>query len=328
MATASFVPIVETHKQSQDDQSHTSAVTSGLVLLKQFASSSKSASVSPTLGSTDVSSASSPPASLGSSPEDGVTHGFSIGTSSYTTDNDTPSTANTATTTTNSSKTSALDALASLASSQFQESSSTSNLPWTFCNHTNYSLTNNDAQTMPPPPPRTTVRRMRSASNPEGMEKWDTYKFKSFLSRELQQVSKVCNDRSLSPRGKTDFSIYSNPSLSLSHHVIEEEDEQDLENESSEELLEEKPKRSRKKKVVVEEEQDVSEEEEVPEADLEPEELLRRARAKLLDDLNNTEHGLEKGVMAYPHSLDKYKEVRRFVFVYVFFYPFIKHADS
>lgn len=155
------------------------------------------------------------------------------------------------------------------------------------------------------------------------MEKWDTYKFKSFLSRELQQVSKVCNDRSLSPRGKTDFSIYGIPSLSLSHHVIEEEDEQDLENESSEELLEEKPKRSRKTKVVVEEEQDVSEEEEVPEADLEPEELLRRARAKLLDDLNNTEHGLEKGVMAYPHSLDKYKEVRRFVFVYVFFYPFI-----
>lgn len=51
-------------------------------------------------------------------------------------------------------------------------------------------------------------------------------------------------------------------------------------------------------------------EEELDETDLEPAELLRRARSKLFEDLS-AENGLEKGVMAYPHSLEKYKTVSK-----------------
>ena len=47
------------------------------------------------------------------------------------------------------------------------------------------------------------------------------------------------------------------------------------------------------------------------ESNLEPEELLRRARNKLFEDLSCAENcGLNKGVVPFPHSLDKYKEVR------------------
>jgi hypothetical protein len=46
------------------------------------------------------------------------------------------------------------------------------------------------------------------------------------------------------------------------------------------------------------------------ESNVEPAELLRRARNKLFEDLSCSENcGLEKGVVPLPHSLDKYKEV-------------------
>jgi len=64
------------------------------------------------------------------------------------------------------------------------------------------------------------------------------------------------------------------------------------------------------------------EEEDIDESLLEPEELLRRARSRLLEDLSEGgEDGLngagggglngEKGVLTLPHSLGKYKEVRK-----------------
>lgn len=61
-------------------------------------------------------------------------------------------------------------------------------------------------------------------------------------------------------------------------------------------------------RVVKEELEDEPEEEPLDESELDPEELLRRARSRLLEDLS-AENGLDKGVMAFPHSLDKYKEV-------------------
>ena len=61
------------------------------------------------------------------------------------------------------------------------------------------------------------------------------------------------------------------------------------------------------------------EEEDIDESLLEPEELLRRARSRLLEDLSEGgEDGVnggglngEKGVLTLPHSLGKYKEVRK-----------------
>lgn len=58
------------------------------------------------------------------------------------------------------------------------------------------------------------------------------------------------------------------------------------------------------------------EEEEVDESLLDPEELLRRARSRLLEDLSEGAGvGGEKGVLTLPHSLSKYKEVRFYIFV-------------
>ena len=57
-----------------------------------------------------------------------------------------------------------------------------------------------------------------------------------------------------------------------------------------------------------EENENEQEEEEIDESDLEPEELLKRARSRLFEDLS-AENGLEKGALAMPHSLEKYKEV-------------------
>jgi len=57
-------------------------------------------------------------------------------------------------------------------------------------------------------------------------------------------------------------------------------------------------------------EEDEEEEEEIDDSNLEPQELLRRARLKLYEDLSSSDNlGLEKGVLPLPHSLEKYKEV-------------------
>lgn len=45
------------------------------------------------------------------------------------------------------------------------------------------------------------------------------------------------------------------------------------------------------------------------ESSLEPEELLKRARTRLLEDLSEENPDGEKGVLTLPHSLSKYKEV-------------------
>ena len=57
------------------------------------------------------------------------------------------------------------------------------------------------------------------------------------------------------------------------------------------------------------EEKDEEEEEEVDESTLTPDELLQRARARLLEDLLEGKMHSDKGVMTLPHSLEKYKDV-------------------
>jgi hypothetical protein len=57
--------------------------------------------------------------------------------------------------------------------------------------------------------------------------------------------------------------------------------------------------------------EDKSEEEEVDEADLTPDELLRRARSRLLEDMSEVNMNGEKGILMLPHALDKYKEVSK-----------------
>ena len=52
------------------------------------------------------------------------------------------------------------------------------------------------------------------------------------------------------------------------------------------------------------------EDEEEDESDLDEDELLRRARSRLLEDLSESSLTGEKGVLTLPHALAKYKEVR------------------
>lgn len=254
---------------------------------------------------------------------------------------------------------SALDALATLAATKI-----------------NSTPDREDLKAMPPPPPR----RMRSASNPEGMEKWDSYQKSSrrhfvlpysILEEELasaniacqehaaEQKSATMEDRTTTTtstkvtteysssflqhfqehqppkkRGLTIFRMQeennssnltsvgnsmssilksSNTSTTTSpsdqdelgtsptsvltpmlsaeertHIVVKDEDEDDA-----------LRKQQQKNDVLVEEED---------ESDLEPEELLKRARSRLLEDLA-TETGVQKGVAPLPHALNKYKSI-------------------
>lgn len=149
------------------------------------------------------------------------------------------------------------------------------------------SSSDDDSEVMPPPPPRATGRR-RSVSNPEGMEKWANTRPSrrhfvlpaSILEEELAEASAAMEAHE------------------RKNSMDEEEEEE-----------EEQPEESHSSSVdnaapisglMSEEEQ----------ANLSPEELLKRARSRLLEDLSEGNLAGEKGVLTLPHSLSKYKEVR------------------
>jgi hypothetical protein len=132
------------------------------------------------------------------------------------------------------------------------------------------SSSDDDSEVMPPPPPR---RRMRSCSNPEGMEKWDS----------LNRI----NDRRR----------YVLPTCILEEELAEAKAAADKKNDEDRELVQ----RSRSNSLA-----SLHNEEE---AAVEPEELLRRARSRLLEDLSEGSITGEKGQLTLPHALSKYKLV-------------------
>eukprot|EP00550_Attheya_septentrionalis_P005177 CAMPEP_0198286202 /NCGR_PEP_ID=MMETSP1449-20131203/5334_1 /TAXON_ID=420275 /ORGANISM="Attheya septentrionalis, Strain CCMP2084" /LENGTH=431 /DNA_ID=CAMNT_0043983871 /DNA_START=410 /DNA_END=1705 /DNA_ORIENTATION=+ len=218
----------------------------------------------------------------------------------------------------------ALDALAALAS----KASTIDSLSGNYA--PNFSSSDDDSESMPPPPPRR--GRMRSASNPEGMEKWDalsrsqyTHSRRHFvlpasiLEEELASATAAAASHShrnfhgdsemsdslsavyrngqytipLKKRGNSrtsdDIASFGTSPNSVAAPI-------DCSSSSNMGKLSENGNGS------------------VPatppdEADMDPEELLKRARSRLLEDL--TEGGMtgEKGVMTLPHSLSKYKEI-------------------
>jgi hypothetical protein len=132
-------------------------------------------------------------------------------------------------------------------------------------------------EAMPPPPPR---RRMRAASNPEGMEKWDS------LSHNRRRQHFV-----------------------LPQSIIEEELK---EAKASMELMQEEARENSPSSVVEDEEEEETDGDE--EEDMTHEELLSRARSRLLEDLSDASLQDQKGGLTLPHSLSKYKEVRNVMF--------------
>lgn len=223
-----------------------------------------------------------------------------------------------------------------------------------------------DSETMPPPPNRR-VRRMRSASNPEGMEKWDAYSYNdcninrmhfvlpsSILEEELAHATDACEaheklkmvvhnqQRPIRRTLMTDFSIHSQPNVNeegllgtspttITSPVVMEDLKGKINNKSKGTGKKNTTRKKSQKKSQKgaksnsdsasgdskqakyiefdpESTENEFEEEDIDESELEPEELLKRARNRLFEDLS-AENGLEKGGMAMPHSIDKYKEI-------------------
>lgn len=131
------------------------------------------------------------------------------------------------------------------------------------------SCSSDDDETMPPPPPRRGTTRRRSVSNPEGMEK--------YAPRESGRLRFVLPASILEEE------------LAEASAAMKAKQEQEAEDEQEE----------------IEEPEEVEEDEE----NLDQDELLRRARSRLLEDLSEVSLNGEKGILTLPHTLDKYKEV-------------------
>jgi hypothetical protein len=154
---------------------------------------------------------------------------------------------------------------------------------------TTSSSSDDDSEAMPPPPPRAGGRR-RSVSNPEGMEKWAPPNRRHFvlpasiLEEELAEANAAMEAHQ--------------------RHNQQQQQEQQMLGSIQEGDEQQQQKPSPKKPTPVS--GLLSEEEQ---ANLTPEELLKRARSRLLEDLSEGSLNGEKGVLTLPHSLSKYKEV-------------------
>jgi len=163
------------------------------------------------------------------------------------------------------------------------------------------SSSDDDSEIMPPPPPRTTyininnntrMSRRRSVSNPEIMDKWETKRLRlvlpaSILEEEIAEATaailKVKKEKALATTTTT-----TEGGGSSCNNDDEEDDDEDDESDSSS---------SSSPPTMVDEDEE----------NLDHDQLLRRARSRLLEDLSIA--GGEKGVLTLPHSLKKYKEI-------------------
>lgn len=157
-----------------------------------------------------------------------------------------------------------LDALAALASSLEHHSTT-----YIASSNSSSSGSDDDSEIMPPPPPR---RRLRSCSNPEGMEKWDS-------------LSRINSRRR-----------YVVPNCILEEELAQAKAAADKKNDDDRESVQ----RSRSNSLASLQEEEPA---------VEPEELLRRARSRLLEDLSEGSITGEKGQLTLPHALSKYKHV-------------------
>lgn len=162
------------------------------------------------------------------------------------------------------------------------------------------SSSDDDSEIMPPPPPRTNynintnnntrMSRRRSVSNPEGMDKWGTKRLRlvlpaSILEEEIAEAEAAILIARKKKSLATTITEGRGGSSSI-NNFDEDDDDEDDESDSS----------SSPPTMVDEEEEN-----------LDHDQLLRRARSRLLEDLSIASG--EKGVLTLPHSLKKYKEV-------------------
>lgn len=268
-------------------------------------------------------------------------------------------------------------------------SNSSSTAPSLFSHDTsNYNMCTTDALVSSP----MRLGRLRSASNPEGMEKWDSYSRRndrmhfvlpsSILEEELASTRRVLGEsvdgddgyigsgggglggiefsfnsdsqvQSMAESTSSAFLSSSNTALprrrrgratttqqinvlgtspnSVTNSLNNNNNNKPTKETASSKFpsklssTSHKPK-SHKSKLVSTSPNTTIDNDDVDESLLEPEELLRRARSRLLEDLSEGQQqqlegsgGGEKGVLTLPHSLSKYKEVRSFLWVLVLY---------
>ena len=146
--------------------------------------------------------------------------------------------------------------------------------------------------------------RLRSVSNPEGMEKWDSlYNRRHFvlpasiLEEELAEANEAVRQRSISPEKE-----------SFIHELPESTD-------TESESPSERPKNEHDEDVILTCFTGY-------EKSVDPDEMLRQARSRLLEDLSSETLKLEncdRNDLTLPHSLSKYKEVRWILVLYFCF---------
>mmetsp|Transcript_26279 Transcript_26279/g.26708 ORF Transcript_26279/g.26708 Transcript_26279/m.26708 type:complete len:528 (+) Transcript_26279:137-1720(+) len=159
------------------------------------------------------------------------------------------------------------------------------------------SSSDDDSEIMPPPPPRTLpicsdsnnnnrkMSRRRSVSNPEGMDKWGT--------KRLRLVLPACIIEEEIAEANAAIMI-AQKEKSIAETVGESSSPSFIPNNNDESNNESLPT------PVVDDEEEY----------LDHDQLLRRARSRLLEDLSQSSIvSGEKGGLTYPHSLKKYKEV-------------------
>ncbi|KAL7581266.1 hypothetical protein ACA910_006037 [Epithemia clementina (nom. ined.)] len=195
------------------------------------------------------------------------------------------------------------------------------------------SSSDDDSDSMPPPPPRS---RRRSASNPEGMEKWDSYnnRYKSsrrhfvlpesILEEELAEASAAIQQQKRlqqQQQQQQQLLLLQGTSNTISKISADFGRDDDISGTSPNSVAQlstvlERAMTSKHKKQAAEEEEEEgeplgeeTEDDDVDESELSPEELLKRARSRLLEDLSEGNMNGEKGVLTLPHSLAKYKAV-------------------
>jgi len=184
-----------------------------------------------------------------------------------------------------------LDALAALAS---KEQAAYNNSPLAFhlaksgvASASPSSASDDDSEhAMPPPPPR--YRRRRSASNPEGMEKWDSLNREKGSRRHFVLPESILEEE----LAEASAAIREQGRKIPQQSIPEDEEVCDTDPHST---------------LNLQQQQNCSEADDTE--NVTPEELLRRARSRLLEDLSEGNMNGDKGMLTLPHSLAKYKEV-------------------
>lgn len=191
-----------------------------------------------------------------------------------------------------------LDALAALASKEATMNFTFPLVANAVSSSSSASSSDDDSEAMPPPPPR---RRMRSASNPEGMEKWDALSNRQFSRHYFVLPSAILEEElaeaSAAMKAKADEeeTMRQAASLPLKKRARKGLFDEDF-GTSPDSVLSPLARNS------VQSDCD-------DDFNVTPEELLRRARSRLLEDLSEGNMNGDKGVLTLPHSLSKYKEV-------------------